>query len=402
MSMTGRGRSRYVLALFLLVIHLWNEKGVCINAFIPVYFLTGGHVGRILHMTSTTNMSPNLGISHYRNSDFKVTSSFCLTMGTVMFDDEKLMKSHNEEIVNDKSKSSNFHNVLNHFCFPQKICNIIGRMVKPLSIAFISTTTLASPNICLSVDKSIIRSPMVHASLPVTPIAKFKAPNQKAEAFKKYRKELDDMKLKEVISHQIKCEEIESQHGIKARQKYEYQYETEELHQAEHKIQQRSQLQYRLIHHGMCPFSDVEGVRQIYLFDNDIDLNLIPTTPQNKEVIQMQRSPEFRDQRGNQRFIVKCIVDDVRMKGEDPLAYLEMNQEWMKDVYTMKAKQASVLAERYKSIIEVQGTLSGPSSKNPFDMDAAMGVKDVKSNMENTNTQASNRNIGSTTKREEA
>ena len=71
---------------------------------------------------------------------------------------------------------------------------------------------------------------------------------------------------------------------------------------------------------------------------------------------------------------MKCIVEDLIAKGEDPLAFLENNKDKTMDIFGMTEKKLDAVAARYKSIVESQGTLSGVVSDTPFNVAAAVSA----------------------------
>ncbi len=212
------------------------------------------------------------------------------------------------------------------------------------------------------------------ASAPVTPIRQFKPQDQKKIALDKMKLEQSKMQMQEQMEHQLKCEEIEETDGKAAREAYEKEYEQRKIQEGETRILKKKELLYGLVQQGICPFMDLEGERQVYEFDNGIDLAKVPTTPQQKEFMNLRRNPKLVERRLQERFIIKCIVDDLIAKGEDPLEFLQNNKDRTMEIFGMSEKKLDAVAARYKGIIESQGTLSGVVSETPFDVAAAIGV----------------------------
>lgn len=249
----------------------------------------------------------------------------------------------------------------------------VRKNIKPVSLAFFTASTIATRLLNpYPVNSKFFQPPTCHASAPVTPIKTFKAPDAKEEAFKKIREEKSQQQLQEAMAHQIKCEEIEAEQGKEARKAYEDSYNGAKQKRKEQKVIERKQLQYQLADQGICPFQDIEGVRRMHLFDDGVDLTIIPGTPQQKEAVYMRRSPKMGELRSKQRFLIKCIVDDIKLKGEDPLVHLEVNTEKTAEIFAMKERKVDAIVARYKEIIENQGSLSGIVAETPFNTAAAV------------------------------
>jgi hypothetical protein len=238
----------------------------------------------------------------------------------------------------------------------------IAKSLKPIAFSVLSVASTA-----LLPDKAF-------ASAPVTPIRNFKPPDSKAIALKKISEERNKLKMKEEMAHQIKCDDIEREQGIEARQAYEKAYQDEKIQEAEIRAVERKKLLYGLVDMGICPFVDVEGERQMYLFDYGIDLNKVPSSAQQKEMMTLKRDKQHSIRREKERFIVKCIVEDVKLRGEDPLKYLEANKAQTNEILNLKDKQLDAVVARYKQLLQTQGSLSGVRADKPFDMEAAVAV----------------------------
>lgn len=240
-------------------------------------------------------------------------------------------------------------------------------LLKPLKPFFLALTLLVSCPIVLPG----ISGTTAHAAAPVTPIKNFKPPDSKAIALKKITDERNKEKMQEEMAHQIKCDDIEREQGPKARKAYEKAYLQEKIQKAQVRSLERQKLLYSLVDQGICPYVDVEGERQMYLFDYDIDLNKVPSSAQQKEMMKLRRDKKWALRREKERFIIKCIVEDLKLRGEDPLKYLEANKAKTRDIFNLKDKQLDMLFNRYTYLMESQGSLSGIKADTPFDMEAA-------------------------------
>ena len=278
----------------------------------------------------------------------------------------------------DDDKCTSHQNIFNcdNFSKPSDISRQwMQKKGRPITLAAFTAALMQGSKTTSEVFS--FRPPAAHASAPIVPISTFEAPDQKEIAMKKIREEKAQTKMKEAMAHQVKCEEIESEQGKNARQAYETQYNTEKAKVSEQKRINRKKMQYSLIDQGICPFMDIEGERQMVLFDDEIDLVKVPSSNQQREFMKLRRDPKLVEKRAKQRFLVKCIVDDVKLKGEDPLIYLQENKDKTYEIFSMKDKQLSVVVARYKSLVESQGSLSGIKAETPFDTTAAvsLGIK---------------------------
>lgn len=176
-----------------------------------------------------------------------------------------------------------------------------------------------------------------------------------------------DERVQQEKEHLMKCNQIEALEGLEARKAFEQKYEEKNIHRAA----ERKKLLYKLIGDGICPFVDVEGERQMYLFDTSQDLNHIPFSDQQTELALM-KDRKWRERRRKQRYAIKCIAEDIRLQGKDPLYYLEMNQEQTKKLFDLSDRSLDVIVKRYKHLYKTQGNLSGISADQPFDVNEAI------------------------------
>ena len=247
-------------------------------------------------------------------------------------------------------------------------CCKLGKKLKPIALAFLTSTIVIRSPVHIVQRSGILHPPVAHASAPIVPMKRFKPPKQKEETLNRLKSQQDEEKLKAAMAHQVKLEEIEAELGAEARADYERKYEAEKARQAGEKATRRKELMYNLIRKGICPFVDIEGVRQMYLFDNGIDLNQVPASSQNKEAKILTKYPNLAKQRAKQRFIVKCVVDDLILRGKDPLPFLKTHTESTSKILTMQDKELDALVEKYSQLIRSRGSISGIIADKPFDI----------------------------------
>jgi len=249
-------------------------------------------------------------------------------------------------------------------------CYKVGKKLRPVAMAFFTSAIVARSPIQMLQRPGIIHPPAAHASAPIVPMKRYKPPKQKEETLNRMKTQQNEEKLKAAMAHQVKLEEIEGEYGAEARAEYEKKYEDEKSRQAEEKATRRKGLMYTLVRQGICPFVDVEGVRQMYLFDRGIDLNLIPASAQNKEAKILSRYPNLAKQRAKQRFIVKCVADDLILRGKDPLTFLKTHTESTSKILSMQDPDLDTLVEKYAQLIRSRGSISGVIAEKPFDISA--------------------------------
>lgn len=202
---------------------------------------------------------------------------------------------------------------------------------------------------------------------PASAVSTTKVSHMKTKVDSNQRSKSFDSKMQQEIEHLMKCNEIESLEGFEAREAFEKIYEEKNIQRA----MERKKLLYRLIQEGICPFVDVEGERQMYLFDTSQDLNHIPFSDQQKE-LSLMKDRKWRERRRKQRYVIKCIAEDIRLQGKDPISYLERNQDQTRKILGLSDRSLDVIVKRYKHLFKTQGNLSGSSTDEPFDVNEAI------------------------------
>jgi len=323
----------------------------------------------------------------YANDNSYLVQSFCpefYPAGTCNFDRGLARRSSTVSTI------FNYHNVPLHArgdssdndssknrCVLYLARNRIKSIIKPASLAFL-TTALFTRQLSLLGNNSLKHAP-AHASAPLVPIIQPNFQDLGEQAIEEARAELDKKMLERVDAHDRKLIEIEATEGLEARKKYEADYQAAITKREEERPIQRRKLLHDLAEQGICPFVDIEGKRQVFLFDEEIDLNKIPMSDQRQELDDMKTIKNLGATREKQRFLVKCIVEDVKLKGADPVAYLKDNQFDTEEIFEMQENELNYKVLQYKKFIAARGSLSGVKADKPFDTDVAIyGVKDSK------------------------
>jgi len=195
------------------------------------------------------------------------------------------------------------------------------------------------------------------------------------------------------MAHQIKCEEIGYEKGAGARKAYEAKFDAAQQKAAElQKVTIENTKNDLLINRGICPYTDPEGIRQMSLLEENIDLSKVPGTKPFVEMTKTKRDSKTGKHaayRQDQRFVVKSIAEDLRARDVDPLEYFEANKEKTRDILDMSPRKAQNMAEKYKERVEeLGGTLSGLPKKGPF---VATTVEDTDVNDQTSDKASSKR-----------
>ena len=207
------------------------------------------------------------------------------------------------------------------------------------------------------------------ASAPIAPMKQLSFKDQGEAALNALKKERNKARMKEAMAHRLKCEDIEYENGPAARKLYEDKYAAEQQKEAELKEKRIQNVKNNLlINQGICPFVDPEGIRQIYLLEENINLEKVPGTSVFVEMTKTKRDKNGKHAayRQEQRFIVKCIAEDLRARDIDPLQYFEANKDKTKAIIDMYPVKVNRMYQQYKQRVEESGTLSGLPKKEPF------------------------------------
>jgi hypothetical protein len=188
---------------------------------------------------------------------------------------------------------------------------------------------------------------------------------KKAEELKKQRA------MEEFDAFMVKCNDIEDAEGKKARDAYEKQYEADKAAREAQKVIDLENLKRDLLDEGKDPNSFLDAENEVFKFEHDIDLEKIPGTPHNEQMIKNFRSrgknkPTYE----SQRYIVKCQVEDLKARGFDPLAHFSQPEvvEKTRAIYKMDNKVAEKVASQYAELMEQYGGRLTPAQEGetPF------------------------------------
>eukprot|EP00529_Nitzschia_sp_RCC80_P004294 CAMPEP_0113501986 /NCGR_PEP_ID=MMETSP0014_2-20120614/33284_1 /TAXON_ID=2857 /ORGANISM="Nitzschia sp." /LENGTH=908 /DNA_ID=CAMNT_0000396685 /DNA_START=108 /DNA_END=2834 /DNA_ORIENTATION=+ /assembly_acc=CAM_ASM_000159 len=238
-----------------------------------------------------------------------------------------------------------------------KFRRFVSRLKRPIAL-MIPVISAAS-----SVAGVATVSPRVaHAGAPVMAIPKTKAQDPVQNAFDLHNKKLMQEAQKELSEFTSEARRIEREQGPEARAEFEKEYKIKQEQKAEENKKGLLQLKYDLLDQGIDPNLDIEGKRQIILYERGVDLGDVAGTPFYLEKQYEQRSPEksFAYKKKPNREIIKCMAQDLKNRGLDPLDYFLKHQDRTEQILGLPYAKASAIAAQYQENIEKYGQISPP------------------------------------------
>jgi len=222
---------------------------------------------------------------------------------------------------------------------------------KPVALALVSVAAFG--------QKTILRPPAAEASAPIVlRAAKKKDDPPMVQAAKKAEELKKQRSIEEFDRFMEKCNDIEMTEGTQARDEYEAQYQAEKQAREAQKLVDIENLKRELLDEGQDPSTDLDAERKVWLFEHDIDLDKIPGTPQNEQMIKnFQSRGKNTPTYASQRFIIKCQVADLKARGVDPMEHFAQPEvmEKTRAIYKMDDKLAAKVAEQYEGLMEQYG-----------------------------------------------
>ena len=222
---------------------------------------------------------------------------------------------------------------------------------KPVVLALVSVAAFG--------QKSIFRPPAAEASAPIVlRAAKKKDDPPMVQAATKAAELKKQRSIEEFDRFMEKCNDIEEREGKKARDEFEAQYQADKQAKEEQKAADLEKLKRELLNEGQDPFTDLDAERKVWLFEHDLDLEKVPGTPHNEQMIK-----KFQSRGKNiatyvsQRYIVKCQVADLKARGVDPMEHFAQPDvmEKTRAIYKMDDKIAAQVAKQYEGLMEQYG-----------------------------------------------
>jgi hypothetical protein len=249
------------------------------------------------------------------------------------------------------------------------ITSILHRKYKPVTFAAATAASLLS---CLP-GQSLFKPLAAQASAPIVlreKLAKDDPPMVQAMTQAKELKKKRSME--EFDAFMQKCNDIEDAQGKKARDAYEKQYNADKAAKDAQKVIDLEKLKRDLLDEGKDPFTFLDAEREVFLFEHDVDLEKVPGTPHNEQMIKNFRSKgKNKPTYDNQIYIIKCQVADLKARGVDPLEHF--GQQEVKDktraiYYKMKDAEVAKVAKQYEALMEKYGGRLTPAEEGevPF------------------------------------
>ena len=239
---------------------------------------------------------------------------------------------------------------------------------KPISFALATAASFAS---CLP-GQSLFRPQAVHASAPIVlreKLAKNDPPM--VQAMTKAMELKKKLSIEEFDRFMQKCDEIEDAEGVKARTAYEKQYKLDQEAGESQKRIDIENLKRDLLDEGKDPNIDIDAENEVWKLEYGIDLEKVPGTPQNEQMIKNfqskgKKAPTYE----SQRYIIKCQVADLKARGIDPLTHFSEQEviDKTRAIYKMDTKVAAKVAKQYETLMEKFGGRLTPAKagESPF------------------------------------
>ena len=209
---------------------------------------------------------------------------------------------------------------------------------------------------------SLFRPEPAEASAPIVALPKSEDLDPGKEALMRHEKAMVQRAQHELDVMAQKARAIEAAEGPTARNKFEKEYKANEQIKAEKKAQGFVQLKRDLLDQGIDPFCDIEGQRQVILYEKGLDLGEVSGTPFNVEQVHQMRSPKksFMVRKAPNREVIKLMVQDLKSRDMDPLEYFEARKDQTMAILEMPAPKAVSMVEMYRANMEEYGQITKP------------------------------------------
>uniref|UniRef100_A0A7S4JJB8 Uncharacterized protein n=1 Tax=Odontella aurita TaxID=265563 RepID=A0A7S4JJB8_9STRA len=242
----------------------------------------------------------------------------------------------------------------------------LRRRAAPAALAFLTAASLTLRPGALDLDaldlSLSVGVPAAHARTPTQALQDIQGVSREESdvPLEAARAKRDRRRAEEAMEYKKECERIEIESGKGARKKFEAEREVQREAERETKAVKRVELIDSLLKRGICPFVDPEGVRQMTLHDEDIDLAFVDGTEQSYDRIEVLsgKGDKVLKKYENARYIVKCQADDLRLHGKDPSSYFAERKESTEAIYALPEYQQKKMADNYRSIIAEHGSLN--------------------------------------------
>jgi len=204
---------------------------------------------------------------------------------------------------------------------------------------------------------------VAHASAPVMALPKAEGRDPATEALGAHERKQTAAKQRELTEFAAKAREIEATQGEAARIQFEADYKKQQEETAANKKAGLVQLKRDLLDQGLCPFTDLEGQRQVILYTKGVDLGNVPGTQFHLQRTWEQKTPakSMKVQKAMQRRVIQAMVQDMKNRGIDPLDYFEKHQDQTETIlHDMSTEQATRLVQQYEQNLQLYGQITVP------------------------------------------
>jgi hypothetical protein len=200
------------------------------------------------------------------------------------------------------------------------------------------------------------------ASAPVMALPKAEDRDPIIEALGEAKRRATVKTQKELQDFAKKARAIEAESGEAARSKFEREFQQQQERTAVEKQEGLETLKRSLLDQGIDPFTDMEGNRQMILYQDDVDLGEVSGTPFNLEKEWERSSPKrsMLFKKAANRRMIRAMVQDMKNRGVDPLEYFEKHQDQTIAIMDMEAGKAAAFVQQYETNLEQYGQITVP------------------------------------------
>ncbi|KAL3911955.1 MAG: hypothetical protein SGILL_007077, partial [Bacillariaceae sp.] len=201
-----------------------------------------------------------------------------------------------------------------------------------------------------------------NAGAPVMAMPKTKAQDPVQNAFDIHERKMMVKAQAELSEFQSKAREIERTKGPAARDEYEKEYKEAQQEKAAEWEKGLEQLKRDLLDQGIDPSLDIEGRRQVILYEKGVDLGSVGGTAFFVEKTYETKSPEksFAFKKKANREMIKCMVQDLKNRDMDPLEYFTKNAAKTQMILDLPAAKAQGLVAQYQQNLDTYGQIAVP------------------------------------------
>lgn len=201
-----------------------------------------------------------------------------------------------------------------------------------------------------------------NAGAPVMAMPKTKAQDPVQNAFDIHEQKMMREAQQELSEFQAKAKQIEREKGPEARDQFEKEYKEQQNQKATAWEKGLEQLKRDLLDQGIDPDLDIEGRRQVILYEKGVDLGTVGGTAFYVEKTYEAKSPEksFAFKKRANREMIKCMVQDLKNRDIDPLQYFARNHEKTQMILELPAAKAQTLAAQYQKNLDLYGQVAAP------------------------------------------